>query len=188
MQWDAITTVTAIVNCVATVVSMIAYILTLLYIRAELRAVEKDRYLTITNQLFDIWQSQEFMQGQLWLLHRLQEQTWQAFQETHGAEVGEAAFYRVGGFYDRVGTLVRMGLINQQEILATVGTDALAVWQKIRPLVHDARRRDQATLFLDYERLLPACSSCHAPAVGGGVSRRRRLRRYVSTTRHSSAV
>src|SRR5262249_5877365 len=112
---------------------MVAFILTALYIRAELKALEKDRYLAVTNQLFAIWQTSEFMDAQLWLLHRLKEQTWPEFIKAHRADKGETAFHRVGSFYDRVGTLVRLGLINEQEILATVGAHAVAVWQKIQP-------------------------------------------------------
>src|SRR5579871_2528200 len=110
-----------IVTAVATLVSTIAYIVTVMYIRAELKSLEKDRYLNVTGELFSIWQSGEFMESQLWLLHRLQETTWQAFIAAHRADTGEIAFHRVGSFYDRVGTLVKMGLVNEQEILSTLG-------------------------------------------------------------------
>jgi hypothetical protein len=159
MTWDAIT-------AIATFISMIAFILTALYIRAELKALEKDRYLAITNQLFSIWQSKEFMESQLWLLHRLQQTSWSDFVRAHRADIGESAFFRVGSFYDRVGTLVRMGLVNKEEILTTVGAHAIAVWQKIRGLVEDARRVEHSTLFADFEHLLPSCLECYVPVLG----------------------
>lgn len=159
MPWDAITSI-------ATTISMIAFILTALYVRAELKALEKDRYLAVTNELFSIWQSKEFMESQLWLLHRLQEATWPDFVRTHRADVGEAAFHRVGAFYDRVGTLVRLGLVNKDEILVTIGAHAVAVWQKIHGLVEEARRVEQSRLFADFERLLPSCLECYVPVLG----------------------
>jgi hypothetical protein len=159
MTWDAIT-------AIATFISMIAFVLTALYIRAELKALEKDRYLAITNGLFSIWQSKEFMESQLWLLHRLQETSWSDFVRVHRGDIGESAFFRVGSFYDRVGTLVRMGLVNKDEILVTVGAHAIAVWQKIRSLVEEARRVEHSTLFADFERLLPSCLECYVPALG----------------------
>lgn len=159
MPWDAITSI-------ATTISMIAFILTALYVRAELKALEKDRYLAVTNELFSIWQSKEFMESQLWLLHRLQEATWSDFVRAHRADVGEAAFHRVGSFYDRVGTLVRLGLVNKDEILVTIGAHAIAVWQKIRGLVEEARRVEQSRLFADFERLLPSCLECYVPVLG----------------------
>lgn len=159
MDWNALT-------AVATAVSMIAVVFTTLYIRAELKALEKDRYLAATHELFAVWQSKEFMDAQLWLLHRLKETTWPEFVAAHRGDAGEAAFHRVGAFYDRVGTLVRLGLIRQDEILVTVGGYAIAVWQKISPLVREARRLEHSTLFADFERLLPACHECYAPGLG----------------------
>jgi hypothetical protein len=159
VNWNAIA-------AVSSVISMVAFVLTAVYIRSELKALEKDRYLSITSELFSVWQSPEFMQAQLWLLHRLEETAWESFVERHRADIGEAAFHRVGSFYDRLGTLVRMGFVNDQEILSTVGAYAIAVWQKIEPLVREARRLENSVLFDDFERLLPACHECYVPALG----------------------
>ncbi|HLK56564.1 MAG TPA: hypothetical protein VKU00_08370 [Chthonomonadaceae bacterium] len=155
-----------IVTAVATLVSTIAYIVTVMYIRAELKSLEKDRYLNVTGELFSIWQSGEFMESQLWLLHRLQETTWQAFIAAHRADTGEIAFHRVGSFYDRVGTLVKMGLVNEQEILSTLGGHAIAVWQKIEPLVREARAIENSVMFDHFEQLMPACYECYVPMLG----------------------
>lgn len=157
-----------ILTALATLVSMIAYIITAFYIRSELKGLEKDRYLTVTNELYSLWQSRDFMEAQLWLLHKLPEETWQEFVQAHRGEAGELAFHRVGSFYDRVGTLVRMGLVDEKEILSTIGGYAIAVWQKIGPLVHEARGLEHSTLFDDFERLLPACHECYVPSLGRG--------------------
>jgi hypothetical protein len=164
MQWT-------IVSAVATVVSTIAFVISALYVRAELKALEKERYLNVTNQIFSIWQTHEFMAAQMWLMHRLEETDWPEFIEKHRGDYGEAAFHRVGSFYDRVGTLVRMGLIDEKEILSTVGGYAIAVWRKIEPLVHEARRIENSVLFDDFERLLPSCYECYVPALGGQKAR-----------------
>ncbi len=159
MPWEAIT-------AIATFFSMIAYVLTVLYIRAQFKALEKDRYLSVTSALFSMWESKEFMESQLWILHRLQESSWSDFVRAHRGDIGEAAFHRVGAFYDRVGTLVRLGLVNKDEILVTVGAHAIAVWQKIHGLVEEARRVEHSTLFADFERLLPSCMECYVPTLG----------------------
>jgi len=161
VDWNAIT-------ALASVISMVAFVLTALYVRAELKHLDKDRYLSVTNQLYATWSSQEFMEAQLWLLHRLDSMTWEQFVEAHRGDFGEAAFPRVGSFYDRVGTLVRLGLIQEEEILSTVGAYAIAVWQKLEPLVREARRIENSVLFDDFERLLPACYECYVPALGEG--------------------
>jgi hypothetical protein len=155
-NWNAIT-------AISSAVSMIAFIATAVFVAAELKGLEKSRYLQITSELYATWQSREFMDSQLWLMHRLEETTWADFIETHRADFGEQAFHRVGSFYDRVGTLVRNGLINEREILSTIGAYAIAVWHKIEPLVREARQIENSVLFDDFERLLPSCYECYVP-------------------------
>ena len=156
----------SIISTVATLISAFAYVITIYYLRNQLRSLEKDRYLNVTSQLYSIWQSKEFMEDQLWLVHHLKERTWAEFIAVHRAERGEVAFQRIGSFYDRVGTLVRMGIINDKEILSTMGGHAIAVWTKIQPLVLDARKIEHSTLFDDFEVLLPSCYECYVPSLG----------------------
>src|SRR5262245_13142623 len=161
MVWDAVT-------AIASVVSMVAFVLTALYIRDQLKGEQKDRYLSVTNDLFTTWQDRAFMEAQLWLIHRLQETTWQGFVAKHRGDHGEIAFHRVGSFYDRVGTLIRLGFVDDREILTTIGGYAIAVWNKIGSLVREARAIENSELFRDYERMLPACHACYVPALGTG--------------------
>jgi hypothetical protein len=48
-------------------------------------------------------------------------------------------------------------------VLDTVAGLAIAVWQKIGPLVLEARLIENSTLFQDYERMLPRCYECYVP-------------------------
>lgn len=155
-----------IITGVAAVVSSLVYIITALFVRAQLKAIEKDRFLNVTSELFSIWQDPEFMRSQMWLLYTLEEKTWEEFIAKHRADEGEIHFHRVGSFYDRIGTLVRLRLINEEEILSTVGGYAIAVWQKIEPFVKEARRIENSVLFDDFEAMLPACYECYVPALG----------------------
>lgn len=155
-----------IITGIATIVSTIAYIVTALFIRAELKALEKERYLTVTSELFSIWQTAEFMEAQFWVMHKLQSVSWEDFIQTHRGDFGETAFHRVGSYYDRVGTLVRLGMISEKEILSTIGAYAIAAWTKMSPLVHEARSIENSVLFDDFEKLLPACYECYVPQLG----------------------
>jgi hypothetical protein len=69
----------------------------------------------------------------------------------------------VGGFYDRIGSLIRHKLIRQEDMLPTVGGVAIAVWQRIEPFVVEARRRENAFLFQNFEAMLPECRECYVP-------------------------
>lgn len=156
MNWNA-------VMGIASVVSMLAVVATAIFVAAELKAQEKSRFLQVTTELYATWASREFMDAQLWLMHRLEETTWEEFIAAHRADYGEQAFHRVGSYYDRIGTLIRMRLINEREILSTIGAYAIAVWRKIEPLVREARQMENSVLFDDFERMLPSCYECYVP-------------------------
>ena len=161
MNWDAIT-------AVGSVVSTFAFVATAVFVAQQLKSLEKSRYHQITSDLYSTWGSREFMEAQLWLIHKLEETSWDAFITAHRSDYGEQAFHRVGSFYDRVGTLVRLRLVDDKEILSTIGPYAIAVWQKVEPLVHEARRQENSVLFDDFEKLLPACYECYVPNLEKG--------------------
>jgi peroxiredoxin len=109
--------------------------------------------------------SPEFQHDQLFLLHTLSCATWEEFCELGRGERAEHAIHRVGGYYDRVGNLVRHDLIHKQDILPTIGGYAVAVWHRIEPLVKELRLRENAVLFQNYESLLPDCHDCYVPGI-----------------------
>jgi len=152
------------VSGIASIVSAIAIVAGSVFVIFQLRQAAKDRYFAISSDLFEHWQSPDFQEDQLFLLHKLPACTWDQFVANGRGERAERAFHRVGGFYDRVGHLVLTGLIRQTDILPTIGSDAIAVWQKVEPLVHEARRRENTLLFLNYEAVLPNCLECVVPA------------------------
>lgn len=160
-----------VVTSLATAISMIAFIATAYFVLLQVKDLEKTRYHQITAEVFLTFQSADFMAAQLWLIHKLESTTWENFIANHRADYGEQAFHRVGSFYDRLGTLVRLGLISEKEILSTVGPYAIAVWQKIQPLVREARGIEHSTLFDDFERLLPGCYECYVPNLKTGEAR-----------------
>jgi hypothetical protein len=150
---------------VATIISSIAIVASAIFVIVQLRQAARDRYFAITSHLFEIWQSPEFQEDQLFLLHKLTTQSWEEFVASGRGERAERAFHRVGGFYDRVGVLVQRGLIRQDDILATVGGSAIAVWSRIEAIVREARLREDAFLFQNFEAVLPNCRECYVPSV-----------------------
>jgi hypothetical protein len=149
---------------IATIVSSMAIVASALFVVVQLRQAARDRYFTITSHLFEIWQSPDFREDELYLLHKLKHQTWDEFFAGGRGERAERALHRVGGFYDRVGNLIRYKLIDENDILPTIGGFAIAVWQRIQPLVEEARRRENAFLFQNFEAVLPICRECYVPS------------------------
>jgi len=150
---------------IATVFSSIAFAISAIAVMLQLRQMARERYFSVTAHLFEIWQSTEFQRDQLLLLHELKDPTWESFCTPGRGKRAERALHRVGGYYDRVGNLVRHNLIRRQEILPTIGGNAVAVWSRIEPLVKELRLRENAVLFENYEWLLPECQECYVPAL-----------------------
>jgi len=135
-------------------VSATAFLFSAILVVIQLRNVQRYRFVAITAGIFQAWQSADFMEAQLWIVHELSERSWSEFQEHHGGKDGEVAFMRVTGFYNRAGTLVNLDLVEPPVLLRTIGVTAVSVWTKIAPLVPDARREHPAFL-LDFERMVP---------------------------------
>src|SRR5258705_1180950 len=151
---------------IATVVSTVAFAASAIVVVLQLRQASRERYFSVTAHLFEIWQSPEFQHDQLFLLHKLPRSTWEDFCALGRGEHAERAIHRVGGYYDRVGNLVRHNLIRKDDILPTIGGYAVAVWYRIEPLVKELRLRENAVLFQNYESLLPECQECYVPGIG----------------------
>src|SRR5713101_5494889 len=150
---------------IATVVSTVAFAASAIVVVLQLRQAARERYFSVTAHLFEIWQSPEFQHDQLFLLHKLPRSTWEDFCALGRGERAEVAIHRVGGYYDRVGNLVRHNLIDKQDILPAIGGYAVAVWHRIEPLVKELRLRENALLFENYESLLPECHECYVPGI-----------------------
>jgi peroxiredoxin len=150
---------------IATVISSVTFAASAIAVVMQLRQTARGHFFSVTSHLFEIWQSPEFQHDQLFLLHKLGRLTWEEFCAGGRGEHAERAIHRVGGYYDRVGTLVKHRLINKEEILPTIGGYAVAVWHRIQPLVKEMRLRENAVLFQNYESLLPECHECYVPGL-----------------------
>src|SRR6266576_2075088 len=151
---------------IATVISTVAFIASAIVVVLQLRQASRERYFSVTAHLFEIWQSPEFQHDLLLLTHKRPRPTMEDFCALGRGEHAERAIHRVGGYYDRVGNLVRHNLIRKDDILPTIGGYAVAVWNRIEPLVKELRLRENAVLFQNYESLLPECQECYVPGIG----------------------
>ena len=152
---------------IASIVSAMAVVTSTIFLVFQLRQAARERYFEITAHLFQIWQSPEFQEDQLFLLHKLPASTWEEFVANGRGERAERALHRVGAFYDRIGSLILHKLIRQDDMLPTIGGFAIAVWQRIEPFVVEARRRENAFLFQNFEAILPECRECYVPLATG---------------------
>jgi len=153
------------VIAIATVFSGFAVVGSALLVLAQLRRQAQELFVSGTASLFEIWVDDDFQRAVQWVLYGLSERSWRQFVEAHRGEYGERAFTRVGSYFNRIGYLVTHRLLGNEDrlLLDTVAGDAIAVWQKIEPLVLEARLIDNSTIFQDYQRMLPECYECYVP-------------------------
>ena len=155
----------AMVSALATTINGVAFVVSIVFLLRQLRHQESEGFVSATAATFQIWMDDDVQRAQQWVLYELKEQTWTEFVKAHRNDYGERAFIRVGSFYNRIGYLVTYKLVGQYDriLLDTVAGLAIAVWQKIGPLVLEARLIENSTLFQDYERMLPDCYECYMP-------------------------
>jgi hypothetical protein len=147
------------ISSIATAIYGSAFLISLVFVVIQFRRQPDDRFVLSTEKTFEIWMSNDFQKAQQWILYELKEQTWKEFVAAHRGGYGERAFIMVGSYYSRIGYLVTYRLLGTREriLLGTLAGPAIRTWQKIEPLVLEARLVENSTLFQDYERMLPRC-------------------------------
>jgi hypothetical protein len=157
MDWTMITALGSLLSALILLAAAIVAIL-------ELDHMARDRYVSVINTLLEIWESSSFQQAQLWILYELDVTDWEEFVTRYGGKYGEESIIRVGSFYNYVGTLAHEHLIpSPNSLLQSIGGYAIAVWDKIRPLVEQARREELSNLFANYEWLVAAAYRTYKP-------------------------
>jgi hypothetical protein len=146
----------------------VAFILSILVILLQLRRQENEGFVSGTDSLFQVWADDDFQRALQWILNDLQATTWKAFMAEHRGQYGERAFVRVGSYFNRVGYLVARRLLGRYDriLLDTIAGPAIEVWERIGPLVLEARLVQNSTMFTDFERMLPDCYACYVPDLG----------------------
>jgi hypothetical protein len=154
------------VLAIATLFSGIAVVGSLLFVWIQIRKQSEEEFVSGTATTFEVFVSDDFQLAVQWVLYNLHEDSWRQFVMAHRGKFGERAFIRVGAFYNRIGYLVTHDLLGGLDglVLDAVAGQAIAVWQKIEPLVLEARLIENSTLFQDFEQMLPQCHECYVPS------------------------
>jgi hypothetical protein len=154
------------VIAIATALSGIAVVSSLLLVLIQLNKQSEEEFVSGTATTFEVFVSDDFQRAVQWVLYELHEDSWRQFVVAHRGRYGERALIRVGAFYNRIGYLVTQNLLGGLDglMLDAVAGQAIAVWQKIEPLVLEARLIENSMLFQDFQRMLPECYECYVPS------------------------
>lgn len=158
VDWQMVGALSSLLYAVTFLVSIVAVVI-------QLRREEQATFVSTTASLFQVWADDDFQRALQWVLYELNAATWKEFMAAHRGQYGERAFIRVGSYFNRAGYLVTHHLVgsNDRILLDIVSGPAIAAWEKMGPLVLEARLIQNSTLFQDYERMLPDCYACFEP-------------------------
>lgn len=158
VDWQMVGALSSLAYAVTFLISIVAVVI-------QLRREEQAAFVATTGALFAVWADDDFQRALQWVLYELDASTWKDFMAKYRGEYGERAFIRVGSYFNRAGYLVTHHLVgrNDRILLDNVSGPAIAAWEKIGPLVLEARLIQNSTLFQDYERMLPDCYACFEP-------------------------
>lgn len=153
------------ITALATLLNGIALLVSALLILRQLRQEDRRQFVSATAGMFRTWMDDDFQKAVQWVLYGLQEKTWNDFISTHRNDYGERAFARVGAYFNRIGYMVTHHLIGSEDelLLDIVAGSAISVWQKIEPLVLEARLIENTMMFNDFQAMLPECFECYVP-------------------------
>jgi hypothetical protein len=165
INWQAVGAIDGVLSTVAIIAGTIFIIVQLLQAKRAL-------YYEITSRLFQIWQGADFQRDQILLLRREFPRTWEEFLQSARGKRAEFALNRVGSFYERIARLIANGLLDEDEVLPSIGGYAISVWEIIEPIVREIRRNENALFLLNFEALIPECRRRCVPvrlALGKGI-------------------
>ena len=153
------------ISAVASTFYGIAFVGSVFLILVQLRRQSQEQFVSGTATMFEVWIDDDFQRAVQWVLYELSATSWRTFVGDHRGDYGERALVRVGGYFNRIGYLVAERLLgrNDRLLLDTVAGTAISVWQKIEPLVLEARLVENSTMFQDFQRMLPECYECYVP-------------------------
>ena len=97
-------------------------------------------------RLYEIRREEKLRQARQWFLFEFQPTAWKALRDQYLTGEEQDNYIRmVGTYWDMVCALIKQGVLNKDLFYATNG-EHLAVWEKIKPWVEEARRERQNPL------------------------------------------
>jgi len=97
-------------------------------------------------RLYDIRREEKMRQARHWFLFEFTPTAWRELREQYFSGEEQDNYLRmVGTYWDMVCTFVKQGVLNKELFYATNG-EHLAVWDKIKPWVEEARQERQNPL------------------------------------------
>jgi hypothetical protein len=129
-----------IISLVSVTLALIAICISAWQARLNIRHARHSRSLPVIAEIFREWRSEEFRKSVRNLLALSPRQVeGRDFLNLPG-DCREDAF-KVCYFFDYIGTLVAFGIISEDIVISTMGTQIMQVWSAMYPVIRSERER-----------------------------------------------
>lgn len=152
-------------NLVALVISLAALVISMLLTLRQLRLANSENHLPVVLDTFKETRVPAWFEAQEYVLNEL--------AKDHKPDCGyrglpEQARSRatvVGTFYDDLGKLVAHGMIEQNLVIGSYGTNIVRLWDALAPYVYTERRKHGLNFWIYFEDLAARTAATHPSVV-----------------------
>ena len=179
-----------IISLVSIVLALVAVCVSAWQTRSSIQHARHSRSLPVIAELFREWRSQEFRKSVHSLL-TLPSSKVSSYGFLSLPEDRREDAYKVCYFFDYIGTLVAFGIISQDIVISTMGTQIMQVWSAMYPAIENERDRRSKTFpantppgFLTFYGHIVACIE----SSGGSEAAKKSKRKLAFTSPRRAAA
>lgn len=146
---DSKTVITVVTITISIVSLAVSGILALRQVRTA-----TDGYaLPVVLNVFSQFRTQEFFEAQQYIFHQLHRDFEEPAAYTDLPLDARSMVRMVAGLYDDLGKLVAHGIVREELVIGSNGTQARRIWEAVEPYVLEERRKRKSNLWIYLEDL-----------------------------------
>lgn len=152
-------------NLAALAISLAALVISMLLTRRQLRLASSENHLPVVLDAFKETRSAAWLVAQEYVLTELAEQHKPDRGLRGLPEQARAHASAIGTFYDDLGKLVAHGMIEQNLIIGSYGTNIVRLWDALAPYVYTERHKYGLHFWIYFEDLAARTAATHPEVV-----------------------
>ena len=167
------------ITLVSIAISVLSLVVSVTLALRQTRTTMDGYALPVVLQVFSRFRTQEFFDAQQYVFEQLPRQPVQPYTDLPLEARSQVRM--VGGLYDDLGKLVAHGIIKEELIIGSNGSQARRIWETVEPFVRAERDKRSSNLWIYLEDL--AYRTTRNPPAA--IHEKLKLHRYVGPARAS---
>jgi hypothetical protein len=119
----------------------------------QMRTATDGYALPVVLNVFSQFRTQEFFDAQQYVFHQLNREFEEPTAYTELPLEARSQVRAVAGLYDDLGKLVAHGIVREELVIGSNGTQARRIWEAVEPFVLEERRKRKSNLWIYLEDL-----------------------------------